>query len=226
MATLSLAAGAVASGTSGTGSAGSGFSSVLAGGALLVLATFVPFSILRLIPAVEAGAVGHLEGARHRGSAVLTTAPRRAAQFAMSEGMAAHGAAKLVARAGPPGTGRSEGTVRSAPGGTGGTAKDCNETNGGLITDADGMMIGLPVDEEALAARWWGEPKPKGPKPVRQQPVRAASADPAQDEAPSTPPSHLAPGLQLIGKPGPYDRRYAIGHDHVGPVLHGLPPLR
>ena len=120
VATLSLAAGAVASGTSGTGSAGSGFSSVLAGGALLVLATFVPFSILRLIPAVEAGAVGHLEGARQRGTAVLTTAPRSAAQFALSKGMAAHGAAKLAAMTGPPGTGRSEGMAGSAPGGNGG----------------------------------------------------------------------------------------------------------
>src|SRR5271156_4589220 len=43
VATLSLAASAVGSGTDG----GSNFASVLAGGALLVLSTFVPFSILR-----------------------------------------------------------------------------------------------------------------------------------------------------------------------------------
>jgi hypothetical protein len=225
VATLSLAAGAVASGTSGTGSAGSGFSSVLAGGALLVLATFVPFSILRLIPAVEAGAVGHLEGARQRGTAVLTNAPRSAAQFAVGKAMEAHGAAKLAAMSGPPGTGRSGGSLEGVPGGKPGTAADCNESNGGLIPDADGMMIGLPVDEEALAARWSGEPKPKGPKPILQMPVRAGSADPAETE-PKMEASQLAPGLKLIGKPGPYDRRYAIGHDHVGPVLHGLDPLR
>jgi hypothetical protein len=228
VATLSLAAGAVTSGTSGTGSAGSGFSSVLAGGALLVLATFVPFSILRLIPAVEAGAVGHLEGARQRGTAVLTTAPRSAAQFAVSRGMAAHGAAKLAAMSGPPGTGRSEGLVGSEPG----TAADCNDANGGLVPNADGMMIGLPVDEEALAARWWGEPRPRGPKPIRQRPVPAGKTDPAGEEAPPGAASgdaasgDLAPGLKLIGKPGPYDRRYAIGRDHVGPVIHGLDPLR
>jgi len=233
VATLSLAAGAVASGTSGTGSAGSGFSSVLAGGALLVLATFVPFSILRLIPAVEAGAVGHLEGARQRGTAVLTTAPRSATQFALSKGMTAHGAAKLAAMTGPPGTGRSEGMAGSAPGGNGGTAADCNDANGGLVPNADGMMIGLPVDEEALAARWWGEPKPRGPKPIRQRPVPARSADPAEEEEapptaapPTAAPPDLPPGLKLIGKPGPYDHRFAIGHDHIGPVIHGLPPLR
>src|ERR1700733_8694757 len=80
VATLSLAAGAVSSGTAGSGGgggggasgAGSGFASVLAGGALLVLSTFVPFAILRLIPMVEAGAVGHLEGVRQRGTAAVT----------------------------------------------------------------------------------------------------------------------------------------------------------
>lgn len=109
VATLSLAAGAVSSGTAGTGDAGSGFASVLAGGALLVLATFTPFVILRLIPAIEAGAVGHLEGARQRSTSVLTRVPRSAASFALREGMtafhAAQGSARLAAASGPVGTG-------------------------------------------------------------------------------------------------------------------------
>ena len=89
VATLSLAASAVSSGTAGgsaggdSDGAGSGFASVLAGGALLVLSTFVPFAILRLIPMVEAGAVGHLEGARQRGMAPLTAMPRTAAAYAL-----------------------------------------------------------------------------------------------------------------------------------------------
>ena len=74
VATLSLAAGAVSSGTAGTGAHGAGFSAVLAGGALLVMATFVPFAILRLIPAVEAGAVTHLDGLRERGTAAVDAA--------------------------------------------------------------------------------------------------------------------------------------------------------
>ena len=106
VATLSLAASAVGSGTAG----GSSFASVLAGGALLVLSTFVPFSILRLIPMVEAGAIGHLEGVRQRGTAAVTRLPRSAAQLALSEGMAAHGAAKLAAQTGPPGTGEAHRT--------------------------------------------------------------------------------------------------------------------
>ena len=36
----------------------------------------------------------------------------------------------------------------------------------------------------------------------------------------------LPPGWSLIGKPGPYDRRYAISHDAIGPVINGLNPLR
>jgi hypothetical protein len=99
VATLSLAAGAVSSGTAGGGAHGSGFSAVLAGGALLVIATFVPFAILRLIPAVEAGAVGHLEGLRQRGAAAVTRPARAAASFALQEGLGALGDARLMAEA-------------------------------------------------------------------------------------------------------------------------------
>ncbi len=98
VATLSLAAGAVSSGTAGTGTHGAGFSSVLAGGALLVMATFVPFAILRMIPAVEAGAVGHLDGLRERGTAALTRVPKTAASHALHEGLGALGDARLLAQ--------------------------------------------------------------------------------------------------------------------------------
>jgi hypothetical protein len=214
VATLSLAASAVGSGTDG----GSNFASVLAGGALLVLSTFVPFSILRLIPMVEAGAIGHLEGARQRGTGAVTRLPRSAAQLALSEGMAAHGAATLAAQAGPPGTAERRGL--GVGGQKVGTAADCNPSNGGLVPDADGMMIGLPVDEDALRERFWGEPKPKGPNPILTAPAKAGAAGAEAED------TGLAPGMALIGKPGPHDRRYALGRDEVGPVIHGLPPLR
>jgi hypothetical protein len=86
------------------------------------------------------------------------------------------------------------------------------------------MMIGLPVDEEALRERFWGEPKPKGPNPILKAPGKAAPAG-AEAEADADD-TALAPGMALIGKPGPHDRRYALGRDDVGPVIHGLPPLR
>jgi hypothetical protein len=65
VAILSLAAGALA------GHGGStDLSGVLSGGALLLLAAFSPFTLLRLVPAVEAGAVMHLEGVSRRASSL------------------------------------------------------------------------------------------------------------------------------------------------------------
>ncbi len=58
VAVLVLAAGSVSSAT--------GLDGLVQAVALLVLATFSPFALLRLIPMVEAGAVGHLEGVGRR----------------------------------------------------------------------------------------------------------------------------------------------------------------
>jgi hypothetical protein len=278
VATLSLAAGAVASGTAGTGDAGAGFASVLAGGALLVLATFVPFSILRLIPMVEAGAIAHLEGARQRGATSLTRVPRTAAQYALRKGMAASGAAKLAAQAGPPGTGGASGSEGTASmwKDMAGTPADCNVGNGGLIPDENGQMIGLAGSEEAFMERMRAEPPPRGPIPLLPSPAearrarlaaaddgtaastgtgangrsastgtgangRSASTGTARSQSPVVPQhrgmspdydadidmtADLPPGTNLIGKPGPYDRRYALGNDHVGVQLQSFPPLR
>jgi hypothetical protein len=177
VATLSLAAGAIAS--------GSNFSSVLAGGALLVIATFVPFAILRLIPAIEAGAVGHLEGLRQRGTGLVTGLPRSAVGHVLNEGLQALGDARLLAQAGPVGSGGSAmgalrgGVAHAATGsgrggGTGGGAgaegadevpesgsdvvgpdgetldellAQVTPENGGLVTRADGRAIGNPESE-------------------------------------------------------------------------------
>src|SRR6202044_3164176 len=70
--------------------------SLPAGGALLLMATFVPFAILRMIPAVEAGAVAHLDGLRQRGSAAMTRVPRTAASHALHEGLGALGDSRLM----------------------------------------------------------------------------------------------------------------------------------
>ncbi len=70
VAVLSLAAGALAGGTgstpSGVSGPGGGFASILGGAALLLLAAFAPWSLFRLLPFLEAGAVGHLEGLTQR----------------------------------------------------------------------------------------------------------------------------------------------------------------
>ncbi|HZT65192.1 MAG TPA: hypothetical protein VFA11_05335 [Acidimicrobiales bacterium] len=58
VATLGLAVGALGS--------GAGFASVIGGVALLLLATFAPYALLRLIPIAEVGVASHLEGLSRR----------------------------------------------------------------------------------------------------------------------------------------------------------------
>jgi hypothetical protein len=66
-AVLSLAAGATAGGLGVSSSGnGGGFAAVVSGIALILIAVLAPFTLLRLVPAVEAGAVAHLESTRHR----------------------------------------------------------------------------------------------------------------------------------------------------------------
>ena len=165
VATLSLAAGAVSSGTAGSGAHGAGFSAVLAGGALLVMATFVPFAILRLIPAVEAGAVGHLEGLRARGTAVMTRVPRTAANHALHGGLEALGDARLMERwrSGPP-SGSGRGVALAAAGSAdprGGGVR----SRGTRVPLADGDPESEQVFNAAVAKGTL--PGPRGPKPIR-----------------------------------------------------------
>jgi hypothetical protein len=75
VAVLSLAAGALASGDPLNG--------VLAGAALLLLAAFAPFVLLRLVPLVEAGVIGHLEGIERRPVALGTAATTQAVSLAL-----------------------------------------------------------------------------------------------------------------------------------------------
>jgi hypothetical protein len=135
VAVLSLAAGALAGGTgstpSGATGAGGGFASVLGGAALLLLAAFAPWSLFRLLPFIEAGAVGHLEGlsqrARHQGAAPVRGLANVALRAAMAGSMpagavgvlgavgAGHGGAGADAAggpAGPPPGGGGEGVPR------------------------------------------------------------------------------------------------------------------
>ena len=85
---LSLAVGALAGGTGSTPSgaaagSGGGFTAVLGGSALLLLAAFAPWAVFRLLPFVEAGASGHLEALSHRAGRTATVPMRSLAQTAM-----------------------------------------------------------------------------------------------------------------------------------------------
>ena len=76
---LSLAAGALTAGGSGNGS----FSAVLGGAALLLLAALAPWALFRLLPFLEAGAAGHLEGLSHRARHSAAAPARSLAHVAM-----------------------------------------------------------------------------------------------------------------------------------------------
>jgi hypothetical protein len=71
VAVISLAAGALAGGDD--------LNSVLAGAALMLMAAFAPFVLLRLVPIAEAGVIGHLEGLERRPVAAVRNAGSRAA---------------------------------------------------------------------------------------------------------------------------------------------------
>ncbi len=178
VATLSLAAGAVSSGTAGTGTHGSGFSSVLAGGALLVMATFVPFAILRMIPAVEAGAVGHLDGLRERGTAAVSRPARTAAGHALHEGLGALGDARMLAQTAEAAAGGGAAAAGGAAVGAGAGAAGAGAAGAGAGEGAEGAGggtgSGVPMaDGDPESQRAYDDavargvlPGPKGPKPV------------------------------------------------------------
>jgi hypothetical protein len=165
VATLSLAAGAVAQGASGAPNSG-GFSAVLGGGALLVMATFVPFAILRLIPAIEAGAVGHLDGLRQRATSTMSAPLRTAANHALHAGLTSAGDAGHMAQAA---AGKLGGAVSGAAAESPEElVKKVNSDNGGQVPDAEGRGIGDPNSPRLLeesTARGVQSP-PKGPKPL------------------------------------------------------------
>jgi hypothetical protein len=239
VATLSLAAGAVSSGTAGTGSHGSGFSSVLAGGALLVMATFTPFAILRMIPAVEAGAVAHLEGLRSRGTAAVTRPARSAANHALHEGLGALGDSRVMAQ----------------------TAEAAGGQPGPGVSMAEGEAESPQRYDDAMARGVTSGPK--GPKPTLPAPgtdsgshsATDSAADTAADGGPATSPAPsvssaastvpryekraaptgpatpedawkwegVPPGRSLIGKVEPGEPRFYMGDDGHGPQIVGLP---
>ncbi len=220
VATLSLAAGAIASGTGANGNGSSNFASVLAGGALLVLATFVPFAILRLIPMVEAGAIAQLDGARQRATAAVTRVPRSAAAFALTEGMSSLGGARLAAAAGPVGTGGG-----SASGsGAADSLSDGGET--GSEPGASGLAVGVPGSLEEAVARVSG-PRPggRGPKPIVGWQPEVEATGPAAAASAAADEEELPPDFQgWIGPQRPDRNRHYMGSDGHGPTLKFLPP--
>jgi hypothetical protein len=113
---LSLAAGALASSGSGGGTGGveGGFTAVLGGAALLLLSAFSPWALFRLLPFLESGAVGHLEGLSQRARHNVSAPIKGLAQVAMRATAAGSVAASAGAAGGIGAVGGRIG--RSGPG--------------------------------------------------------------------------------------------------------------
>jgi hypothetical protein len=62
----------------------SGAATGITGAALLGLAAFMPYVLLRLVPAIEGAAVSHLESVRHRAAGVAGSLPRQAVSMALA----------------------------------------------------------------------------------------------------------------------------------------------
>lgn len=119
VAALGVATAALGEGAAGSSATG-GFGAVVTGAALLVVASAAPFTLLRLVPAIEAGATAQLEQARHHVRRAMGQ-PRRtmawAASMAATAGVGGVDPATLV---GSIGGGADPGGGGTGGGGTGG----------------------------------------------------------------------------------------------------------
>jgi type IV secretion system protein TrbL len=168
VAVISLASGAIASDPK------DGLSSGLGGAALLLLAGFAPFALLRLVPLVEASVVGHLEGTSRRPVAAgmtstqtvqrmvrNATAGAGAGPIAMAAAPAVDAAAAVVAMpargdpglmAGFPSSGQAP-ADRSRGGAGGGAGGDPISSSGSHSTAASGDAAGPLVSSAAGVER-------------------------------------------------------------------------
>jgi type IV secretion system protein TrbL len=90
----------------------------LAGAAMLLLAGFAPFTLLRLVPVVEAGAIGHLEGMSRRPIAAGVTNGQTVQRVVQSAGVASASAGVATA-AGATVAQTSQAVARAATGDAG-----------------------------------------------------------------------------------------------------------
>lgn len=232
---LALAAGALASGSNG-----GSFASVLAGAALLLLASFTPFTLLRLVPMIEAGAVHQLEGARHRVQGAVAGAPRSAALHALNRlaesplppavpGSAAGGVLE------PPGGDPSAGQVPEAP--TVAAGRQVGGPPAAETVPLEGIprWRGVPVSADAAAAGGAvaapGAGRPLGPPPIMdgppapRAPIMAARSS-LEVEAVGTPEAASEASAAAGPTATPGRGTHVVAHDGLGPVVRWLPASR
>jgi hypothetical protein len=227
VAILSLAVSAVGAG------ADASLASVLAGGALLLLAAFSPFTLLRLIPMVEAGAVHHLEGARHRVQQAFGPLPRSAASFAL---------ARLTPLPALGAAGTGMGAALEAPGGAESLGAPAAPTHPGPTAGAARPGEDpASASSEALPAEMGGIPVWRGVSPDRPTPPALGGptggthagpppligaggpglAPPRTAGATTTPVSPPPPVVTVAGIGG----SHVLERDRLGPVIRWRPAL-
>jgi len=252
VAVLSLAAGALAGGTgsmpSAASGAGGGFASVLGGAALLLLAAFAPWSLFRLLPFLESGAVGHLEGLSQRARHQAAVPARGLANVALRAAAAGSLATGPVGVLGPVASGASS---PSTAGGTSGGAGRRAAAGPGILptgpgggpgSGAPGGSRGDPWDPATSVPMMPPSPHSEGLMDrfaaidAHYAPLEEAERLAAADGIGQSPGSSLAgasPGDYLpVMRPGvTYVRQLPrqsgairpdhLGRDHLGPVLIG-----
>jgi hypothetical protein len=190
VAVLSLAVGAL-------GASDGSMASELAGGALLALAAFAPFTLLRLVPFVESSAAHQLEGVRHRFQRATVVGGRSAASFVLDRAAGAS-LPELVA-----GTGTN--VAPEAPG------PDNEATPGGSPIRAD-------VADALAVPMWRGSPATERPLVLAGRSTTAGPSD-------SSPPLWGGPVPPAARRSAPQGV-HVIERDELGPVLRWRPDLR
>jgi hypothetical protein len=205
---LCLSLGALAS--------GSGFPTVLAGAALLLLAAFSPFVLLRLVPLAEFGAVEHLDGVRHRGARAVTGAPRAAlSAVSLAAQLGAGSLEGALAAAGPVGSSTQADVASPA----GAPAAAMAASHGTAGSAGDGAGVALPGG----VGPWPGEPS--GAAGFDATPASAGRADGREGGATPGRYDGPVPVREMAAAPvsGDSQGRARIEHDALGPTIRFVP---
>lgn len=187
---------------------GPGFTSVLSGAAMLLLAAAAPWSLLRLVPFVEAGAVAHLEGtgrgALHSAAAPMRSAGRAALQLAAS-GAAGAGGDGALALAG--------GSAAGSGGGGGARLGDGVVPGGGGSTPGGGGGPNGPAKPSSGPARPSGigaypahVPATEAYERAIREPAEDGGVAPRPASASSSGPNTAAQGGMQTGAAGIHGR--------------------
>jgi hypothetical protein len=190
VAVLSLAAGALAGGAGG-GAGDGGFDAVLGGAAMLLLAAFAPWALFRLLPFLEAGAVGHLEGLSHRARQHAAVPVKGLAVVAMRASVA----------------GSAIGAGRSIAVDSIGSAVNSNGPVGGLGASAAG-----------LGGPGGAGDGPGGAGPPGTRPAPEPSSAQTTGVGTMDPPGHGIPGWAIHPEATAAGRRILEGDDSSSPT--------